>query len=46
MAMLAIVNMLLLLIGFLMRLRKPTRITIIQQKLELPLKQFTNRQQR
>jgi len=45
MGMLAIINMLLLLLGFLMRLRKQKRITTIEQKLELPAKQFAKTQQ-
>jgi hypothetical protein len=44
MGMLAIVNMILLLAGFLVRLRKQRRITTITQKLNLPVKQVTERQ--
>jgi len=44
MGMLAIVNMILLLVGFLVRLRKQKRITTITQKLDLPVNQVTEPQ--
>jgi len=42
--MLAIVNMILLLVGFLVRLRKEKRIPSFQRKLDLPAKQVAEPQ--
>jgi hypothetical protein len=44
MGMLAIANMILLLLGFLVRLRKQKRIATITQKLDLPMKQIAEPQ--